>query len=371
MAGGVYVHFPYCRHHCAYCDFNVAMPRNIPQQAYTDAVVSEVSRRASLLDEPADSLYVGGGTPSLWALDQLARVVEAVRAAPGLTADAELTIEANPAEVAAGWLVGVRQLGFDRVSLGVQAVRDGLLQAADRRHDAAGAREAVSLLDSSELRTWSMDLMFGLPGQRAAGWVEDVAAVAATLKPPHLSVYALTVEPRTRLAWQVRRGDVELPGDDAQARMLLAARSVLRARGWAHYEVSSYARPGHRSRHNSKYWSMTPYLGIGAGAHGFAAGRRWWNVRRPSRYIEAALSPRGPTAGEEQPTAAVLAFEAIMTGLRDLERGVSERSLGRPRLGPLLHAEVRRGRLERVGDRIRVTLDGLRMMDDLLLGLVP
>ena len=369
--GGVYVHFPYCRHHCAYCDFNVATPRNIPQQAYTDAVVAELGRRAHALPTPADTLYVGGGTPSLWALSELQRVADKARATPGLTADAEVTIEANPAEVTGEWLAGIQALGFNRVSLGVQAMRDGLLAAADRRHDVVAARRAVDLIRAAGLRSWSMDLMFGLAGQTPRGWVGDVLQAADTLRPPHLSVYALTVEPRTRLAWQVRRGEVTLPGGGEQARMLLAARSLLRARGWVHYEVSSYARPGHRSRHNSKYWSMAPYLGVGAGAHGFAGGRRWWNIRRPSRYIDAVASLGDPTAGEERPTPEGLAFEALMTGLRDLERGVDDAALAAPQGGAVLHDELRRGRLERVAGRLRVTLSGMRTMDDLLLRLVP
>ena len=368
MSGGVYVHFPYCRHHCAYCDFAVATPRRVPARAYTDAVLAELRQRAPLLGGPAATLYFGGGTPSLWPLDELGRVIEAVRAAPGLEEGAEVTLEANPAEVGEGWLGAVRRLGVTRISLGVQSLRDPLLRAADRRHDATTARAAVAAVAAAGFESWSLDLIFGLAGQQLRGWVEDLEALA-TQRPPHLSVYALTVEPRTRLAWQLRRGDVALPGDAAQTAMLFAARSVLRAAGWRHYEVSSYARPGHRSRHNGAYWAMTPFLGLGAGAHGFVAPRRWWNARRPRRYIEGALAG-DPTAGAEELTPETLAFERLMTGLRDLERGVAEGPDLR-RFGAAIERELTRGRLERLGPRLRLTEEGLRMMNDVLLELLP
>ena len=369
---GVYVHFPYCRHHCAYCDFNVVMPRRIPQAAYTDAVLAELALRRPGLGGPARTLYIGGGTPSLWASEQLARLVEAVRRSPGLTDDAEVTVEANPAEVDARWLADVTALGVNRVSLGVQALDDSLLAAADRRHDGTTARRAIDRLAGAGLRSWSVDLMFGIAGQDLAAWVRDVATLARS-GAPHASLYALTVEPRTRLAWQVRRGDVVLPGDGAQAEMMFAARSVLRAAGYHHYEVSSYARPGHRSMHNGAYWTMAPYLGLGAGAHGFLPPARWWNLRRPSRYIRAALAG-DPTGAAEQLDDGTLAFERLMTGLRDLQHGVALRPEDRPRFGPALEQAVEAGRLRWVDGappRVVLTDLGLRYMDDLLLWLLP
>ena len=363
----LYVHFPYCAHHCAYCDFNVVTPRAIPVERYTDAVIAELGARADGLSAASQTLYIGGGTPSLWAPRQLDRLLDAVRERPGLASDAEITIEANPDDVSRELLARWRAQGITRVSLGVQALRDDLLRAADRRHDAQTALRACEQVAAAGLASWTFDLMFGLPGQTVAGWEEDLS-LAVALGSPHLSVYALTVEPRTRLEWQLRRGDVALPGDEVQTEMMLRARQTLTAAGYGHYEVSSYATPGHRAVHNGGYWQMASYLGLGAGAHGFISPRRWVNVRRPSRYIDAALAGDA-TASDEHLDADTLAFERVMTGLRDLETGVDIGFAGE-RFDDAVAAELERGRLSRDATRIRLTDTGLLWMNDVLLNLL-
>jgi oxygen-independent coproporphyrinogen-3 oxidase len=365
--GGIYVHFPYCKHHCAYCDFAVATPKRIPQREFTDALLAELAQRGASLGAAARTLYIGGGTPSLWEPSELSRFVDALRASPGLAEGAEFTLEANPAEVTPERIAAWRGIGVNRVSLGVQALDAPMLRAADRLHDLATAERALELIAGGGFASWSFDLIFGLAKQTLANWDETLTRALA-YAPPHLSVYALTVEPRTVLARQVRDGKVRLPGDSLQARMLFRARERLRAAGMVHYEVSSYALPGHRAVHNSGYWEMRPYLGLGPGAHGFIAPERRANVRRPSVYIARALAG-DPTESVEPIDPDTLAFERVMTGLRDLDRGVDlAPDLGR--FFPVAQAEAKAGRLRLEGSRAWLTEDGLRLMDSVLLRLL-
>jgi len=367
LAGGVYVHFPYCRHHCFYCDFNVAVVRRIPQRAYTDAILQELSHRASRLSRPARSLYFGGGTPSLWEPTHLAEVIAAVRRAPGLMDEAEITLEANPDEVTPEHLSQWRDAGVNRVSVGVQALRDGLLAGIDRQHQAEDVFRAVDALRAGGFARYTIDLMFGLPGQAESDWEVDLSQLIR-LDVPHLSLYGLTVEPKTGLAAKVARGAVALPDDATQGRMLFAARDALQAAGYVHYEVSSYCRPGHQAVHNSGYWELRPYLGLGAGAHGFIASERYANIRSSKRYMEAAGVD--PTADLESLSPETLAFERLMVGLRRLDVGVDlgddfgrfEAEIGR---------QVARGWLQADGTRIKVTDEGLRWMNALLVAFVP
>lgn len=367
-ARGVYVHFPYCTHRCVYCDFTLQTPRVVPGARYADLVVRELELRRGVLVGPAETLYVGGGTPSLWAVADLARVIAAVRDQPGLAPGAEVTVEANPDQVDDAWVAGVRAAGVDRVSLGVQALRDPLLTALTRRHAVAGALAAITRLRGGGFTSWSVDLMFGLPGQTLAGWREDVARMVA-LEPPHLSVYGLTVEPRTLLARDVVRRRVTVPDDGAQADMLLAARELLVAAGYTHYEVSSYAKPGHRARHNASYWAWRPYLGLGAGAHGFDGVARWQNLGRVKRYAEALDAGHLPEAERVTLDGATAVFERVMTGLRRLDVGVD---LGEdwPRFARAVEGERAAGRLAVDGRRIRLTDAGLMVMDDVLVALL-
>jgi oxygen-independent coproporphyrinogen-3 oxidase len=345
----------------------VATPRRIPQVRFTDAILAELDLRAPALGGPAETLYLGGGTPSLWEPEQLARVLSAVRTSPGLVDDAEITLEANPNDVTAGRLALLRDLGITRLSVGVQSFQDALLVQIERRHDARCALEACQLVAEAGLESHSIDLIFGLPGQSAEAWMEDVAT-AVSLGPPHLSVYGLTVEPKTVLHRQVQDGRVLVPDDALQAEMMFAARARLREAGDVHYEVSSYARPGHRARHNSGYWSGRPYLGLGPGAHGFVSPRRWVNVRRTSRYIDAAIGG-DPTAQLEELDAATLSYERVMTGLRDLEHGC-DLAGDWQRFEAPARRQVALGHLKLEGTRAWLTDDGLRMMNAVLLDLL-
>ena len=271
-------------------------------------------------------------------------------------------------EVTPAWLDATCAMGINRVSLGVQALRDDLLIPLERTHDTAAAFAALDLLLASDLTSVSMDLLFGLEGQTLETWHEDLVRTIS-LALPHLSVYGLTIERGTPLWARVRKGLVSLPDDDEQAEMMFLARLLLTEAGYIHYEVSSYARPGHRARHNSGYWSMRPYLGLGAGAHGFLPPLRYKNDPRVRRYMSRALT-EVPTVHEEHLSQEILAFEEVMCGLRDLEHGLSLERVA-PRFMEVVEEEVGQGRLERIGDRIRLTAEGLRFMDDVLLRLTP
>ncbi|MCA9518497.1 MAG: radical SAM family heme chaperone HemW [Myxococcales bacterium] len=363
---GLYVHFPYCTHRCTYCDFPLQTPRRVPQRAFTDALLAELALRAPA--GPAPTLYVGGGTPSLWALPELARFVCAARDGIGVADGAEVTLEANPGQVDDAWVAGVLALGVNRVSLGVQALRDDHLAALTRRHSADDAIAAVRRLAGAGFRSYSVDLIFGVPGQTLASWREDLARAVA-LGAPHLSVYGLTVEPGTLLARDVARGAVTVPDSDLQADLFEAAREALCSAGYEHYEVSNYALPGHAAVHNHRYWDGLPYVGLGPGAHGWDGRARWKNHPRVKRWQEALAQGALPEVERAEPDAATAAFERVMTGLRRLDTGV-DLAPDEARFLPAARAQAALGRIELAGTRIRLTDAGLLLMDDVLLALL-
>lgn len=375
---GLYVHFPYCARRCEYCDFTLTTPRVVPAARYTDALLAEFHKRLDpfegrpgvLRNTPIRSIYIGGGTPSLWPLGDLERFLSEVQ--PGLADGAEVTLEANPDEVDEPWLQRLIALGVNRVSLGVQSLDDRRLVGLSRTHGRDGALRAIRSLASAHrrggLRSFSVDLMYGLPGQSQAAWLDELEEMLG-LGPPHLSLYALTVETRTTLAFRIRKGEVRAPDDGLQGDMMFAARDLLANHGYLHYEVSSFAKEGHIAAHNSAYWDMTPYLALGAGAHGFIDGVRYVNEPRPSRYVERALSGLPVESNIERPDPETLAFERVMTGLRRLDLGLDFEGGARTRFGPMIAEEVARGRLTDDGVRVRLTDLGLRFMDDVLLQL--
>lgn len=373
---GLYVHFPYCARRCDYCDFTLTTPRQIPAARYTDALLAELELR--LAAHPITALrtiYVGGGTPSLWPEPELARFLESVRKLVPLAPEAEVTLEANPDEVDATFLERRMALGVNRVSLGVQSLDDGRLAALSRTHGRSSAVSAIGALHKAfgdgHLRSFSIDLMYGLPGQSMEGWLGELDELLGLAEPPHLSLYALTIEPKTTLAFKIRRGEAKAPDDGLQAEMMFAARERLGGRGYSHYEVSSWARPGHIAVHNSAYWDMTPYLALGAGAHGFVDGLRYRNEARPSRYVERALTGGAVETTSERPDEATLMFERVLTGLRRLDLGLVLDPAMRRRWGAVLQGEVARGRLLDDGQVVRLTDEGLRFMDEVLVSFAP
>ncbi len=323
---GVYVHFPFCSVRCPYCDFAVDTRTEIPHDAYADAVVAELAARARWYQGagPLVSIYFGGGTPGLWRPDALGRVIEAARTTFGAlpAVDLEITVEVNPGETDAARLGALRAQGVNRLSIGVQAFEDRLLAELGRNHDAAAGPAAVAAARAAGFDDLSIDLIFGVPGQSLDDWRRAVDAAIA-LAPEHLSAYALTIERGTVFGARDRAGQLPRPDDEAVAAMFEHARAAFAAAGLAPYEISSYARPGRRARHNQLYWSLAPYLGVGASAASFrpladGSGWRFSNPRATDVYLAAARAAGGSPAARhvERRSAADLENEALWLGLR-------------------------------------------------------
>lgn len=347
---GVYVHVPFCAHRCDYCDFATWTDRGHLVDAYVDACVTDLGRRVAAGMPAATSVFFGGGTPSLLPADRLVRILDAVPRRVG----AEVTVECNPDSVDPARLAAYRDAGVDRISLGVQSTRRHVLAALGRTHDPAAVSRAVGWVRDAGFERLNVDLIYGTPVETAADWRASLDDVLA-LRPDHVSAYALTVEPATPLGRRVAAGAAAPPDDDAQADAYLAADAVLTAAGLAWYEVSNWARPGQECRHNLLTWRQGDYAGIGCAAHGHTGGRRWWNVRRPERYVERVASGTSPEAGEERLDGPARAAEALVLALRTRDGAVVAPGAGAEAEVAALAAD---GLLDRRGDRVVLTVRG-------------
>ncbi len=314
-AFGIYVHFPYCTKRCPYCDFAVSVRRIIPHDRYASVVVAELeARTAEFPGRVASTVYFGGGTPGLWRPTALARVVDSIRAKYALRDDAEITVEVNPGEASGPHLEALRAIGVNRLSIGAQSFDDRSLAVLGRTHDAAAARTAVTLARAAGHDNVSVDLIFGLPQASRAALDRELEAVLS-LETEHVSLYQLTVEPRTAFAALVRDRMLVLPDDDVQAELYERVRERLAQAGYFHHEISSWARPGRHARHNSLYWSQDEYLGVGASAASLRldgrAGERSTNVRSTDAYLA-----RPHIEATERLEADALEREALWLGLR-------------------------------------------------------
>ena len=315
---GLYVHIPFCSAVCPYCDFAV-QTGSAAQRAALVSLLRAESALWGTWERPFDTVYFGGGTPSLLDADQLDQVLAAVRAGLPIRSDARLFLEANPEDVTPERIGEWRSLGVSFLSLGVQSFHDGELRALGRRHDGRGARSAVEACLEGGFDTVSVDLMFGLPDQDLAAWSENLD-IALAFGPEHVSCYQLTIHEGTAYGRRRARGRLaELP-ESAQADFFAYTHARLADAGRAAYEVSNFARASrHRSRHNLKYWRHVPYLGLGPSAHSFDGTRRWWNHRALGDYARRiARGERAIEAGESLDGEA-LALEALMLGLRTVE----------------------------------------------------
>jgi len=340
---GVYVHVPFCRHRCDYCAFATYTDRDHLMEAYAAACVTEVHRAVDREGMPAaTSVFVGGGTPSRLPADLLVSALQAVPVVPG----AEITVECNPEDVTDDLLAAYRAAGVTRVSLGVQSTVAHVLEGLGRRHGPSHVAGAAALVAAAGFSSWNMDLILGGAGERDEDWERSLADVLALPSPPpHVSAYALTVEPGTPLD----RAPERHPDDDVQAGRYEAADRILSAAGYRWEEISNWARPGHGCRHNRLYWDQGDYRGIGSAAHSHRAGRRWWNVRTPDRYVSLVAADRSVVAGEEVLDGGRRRFEALALGLRT-PAGVPSGSLpDDPDLD---------GLVDRVGGRAVLTVRG-------------
>jgi oxygen-independent coproporphyrinogen-3 oxidase len=321
----VYVHVPFCRVRCAYCDFNTYAGIDHLIPAYGDAL------RAELRAAPharARTLYFGGGTPSILPLDLLAGLLHALRLTFHIPPDAEVTLEANPGTVPPAYLRGLRELGVSRLSLGAQSAHDDELRLLGRIHTWAETVEAVEAARAAGFDNLNLDFIYGLPGQTLTRWQETLEA-ALRLEPEHLSLYALTVEEGTPLKARIAAGELPLVDEDLVAEMYELAEEMLEEAGFLHYEISNWARHSPLAplrfvcRHNLTYWRNEPYLGFGAGAASWWEGRRWTNVRHPADYIARLEAGRSPAEEVEEIPPRLEIGETMMMGLR-LAEGVSD-----------------------------------------------
>jgi oxygen-independent coproporphyrinogen III oxidase len=365
-----YVHVPFCRTKCLYCDFNTYAGKERLTGEYVAALNKEIRRRTGEGAGFLRSVYFGGGTPSLLPLSSVRRLMGALQAGYGVAAGAEVTLEANPGTFGARYLEGLLAAGVNRLSLGVQSLDDETLRRLARTHSAATAIEALHLARRAGLPSVSLDLIYGLPWQTLEGW-RDHLRRALDSDPDHISLYALMVEEGTPLATLVARGSWTVPDDDLVADMYEAALPLLSGAGYEHYEVSNWARPGHASRHNLVYWRNEAYLGFGAGAHSYAGGRRSWNVKPIEGYIQRIARREDVTGGAESLPAPATLGETAALALRLRQEGIDFRRFGerfgidpRRQWGPAL-AELREtGLLAQSEERLTLTDAGLLVSNE-------
>jgi putative oxygen-independent coproporphyrinogen III oxidase len=318
-----YVHVPFCATRCGYCDFNTYTSEELGGGAsrvtYTDTAISEVRLARRVLgdrDLPVHSVFVGGGTPTLLPSCDLARLVEAIDDSFGLSADAEVTTEANPESVTSASLHQLRAAGFTRISFGMQSAREHVLRILDRQHRLGRAEQCVHEARAAGFEHVNLDLIYGAPGETNADWQASLdAAIAAG--PDHVSAYALIVEDGTRLAARIRRGELPMPDDDVLADRYLQADDALVAAGFGWYEVSNWARSSvARCRHNLAYWRGGDWWGVGPGAHSHVAGVRWWNVKHPSNYARRLAADVSPAQAREILSPEDQRLERVLLGVR-------------------------------------------------------
>ncbi len=321
MKSSLYIHIPFCVRKCSYCDFNSSENPGIALGDYVLLLMEELSSKADRFKvESATTLYFGGGTPSLLSPRQVATVVQAVRDLYGLENDAEVTLEVNPGTITLESLEGYLAGGINRLSIGVQSFDDSLLRVLGRIHSSAEAREAVRMARATGFRSIGIDLIHSLPGQTLQEWERELQE-AMGLKPDHISAYGLSVEKGTPFAAMVDRGELDLPEEEIAAEMFELTTATLGKAGFEQYEISNFARPGCRSRHNRVYWRRGNYLGFGAGAHSFLRepgfGARWENPPQMADYAASVSRGRLPDTATLSRQEAMEEF--FFLGLRLLE----------------------------------------------------
>ncbi len=317
---GVYVHIPFCRHRCHYCDFNTYAKSDHLFAAYVDALLADI-RRTAHRGRAATSVFFGGGTPTLLRPRQLQHILAAIRDGIGVDRDAEITIEGNPEGLDERAFEELLGAGFNRFSIGVQSLASHVLAALERTHSAETALRAAGAARRAGVTNLNLDLIYGSPWETERDWRDSVLGVIEA-GPDHVSAYALTVESRTPLGAAVAQGRVPDVDPDIQADRHHVAEDLLGTAGYSRYEVSNWARPGHASRHNLLYWSAGNYWGFGAGAHGHDEGWRYWRIRRPAEFI-ATVRAGGDTVLDSEIVAGdARAAEALMLGLR-LTQGIN------------------------------------------------
>ena len=383
MSLGIYIQVPFCQTKCTYCNFHTGVVSRDRHQPYAEAVCREIARVGESPHAAVDTVYVGGGTPSLLDPAHLAKMMDALRRSFRAEEPLEVTLEADPEtitpEKASSWLAA----GFNRVSLGSQSFDDRELQAAGRMHRRKDIFAAVGALRKAGIRNINMDLIAGLPHQNPEAWDKSIEELL-NIRPEHVSVYMLEIDEASRLGREALAGGSHysaraIPDDDSIADFYETARQRLAEAGYEHYEISNWALPGYRSRHNLKYWQREPYLGFGAGAHSFDGMMRWANAHDPARYVACVEQGSSPGEQFEGLTPMQVLDEEFFVGLRLLE-GVDLAPIERD-FAPELPARVRKireqierletlGFIEREGTRIRLAPDRLTVSNEVFIQLL-
>ena len=372
---GIYIHIPFCRAKCPYCDFySVTTLDRI--DAFIQALLVELETGGHKL-QPADTIYFGGGTPSVLTPAQIGRLIDAVGNCFPVAYDAEVTLEVNPGTVGRNDLADYRTAGVNRLNIGLQSVDNRTLSLLGRIHTADEGLAAYRHARAAGFDNVGLDLIYAVSGQTVDQWLVEMAAVVQ-LEPDHLACYTLTVEPGTPLQEQVLAGRVRLPDEKTVGDLFDATAAYLNANGYRQYEISNFARLGEnqaidfRSRHNRKYWNFGDYLGFGPGAHSYCACTRWWNHRDLDEYIDALARGRSPEADREALTRDQQIMEAVYLGLRQTDGidGQAFRSrfgtdffatFGK-RIAPLIQERL----LEKKADRLRLTAKGMRLLESVV-----
>ncbi len=369
----LYIHIPWCVRKCPYCDFNShTLREDLPEHAYVQAVLADLEADLpEVWGRRINSIFIGGGTPSLFSPESLHELLAGVRARLPLRPTAEITLEANPGTVDSGRFAAFRQAGINRLSIGIQSLDDAALQALERIHDRQQAIRAVEAAQKAGFDNFNVDLMFGLPQQNQAAALRDLQ-LAMDLQPPHLSWYQLTLEHNTKF---YRQPPVGMPDDDLLWDMQQAGQDLLARRGYAQYEVSAYAQAGRRCQHNLNYWQFGDYLGLGAGAHGKlsnaqqGAVRRYSKIRHPRAYLQATT---GFIQEQQCLDEAALRLEFMLNALRLVEGFethwfVERTGLSLNSLHNALQTAVQNGWLIIKAEHIQPSAEGMRFLDELLL----
>lgn len=373
---GIYIHIPFCAARCHYCNFATGGYEEGLARRYVAALAAEIARAGGpAATDTADTIYFGGGTPTTLTVGQLSGLIELCRHEFGVAPGAEVTAEANPGSVGREYLEQLRAAGVNRLSFGVQSFDDGELSMIGRTHTAAAARAAVTEARAAGFDDVSLDLIAGLPGQRMETWRRNLAEAFA-LAPDHLSVYLLELYQDAPLAHRVARGELRAADEELTVEMYFALKDEAAARGYEHYELSNWARPGHRSRHNLKYWMGAPYRAFGVSAAGYDGGARWSNTRNLNDYLARVERGESPVAERVELSQDDRQSEALFLGLRlgeGVDLGAHQARYGvdvEARYGAELGRLREAGLLESGGGRLRLSRAGLVLANEVFAAFV-
>ena len=360
---GLYVHVPFCRTKCPYCDFY-----SIVDLTLVPVWLDALEREARIYRErfgSFDSLYLGGGTPTILGSKELTRLMGILFRELSFSEDPEITIEANPDDITKEKAALVRDLGFNRISLGVQSLHEKELRFLKRRHSAQQAEEAIERIVASGLTNLGIDLMYGLPGQGESEWMASLKRIVG-YNPAHISCYQMTISEGTPFHRMLEQGRIQAPGEERERAFFLLTSAYLAENGYIHYEISNFAREKRTmSRHNLKYWRHVPYLGLGPSAHSFLKGLRWWNLRSVNAYCQALACRKKPVEGHERLTDEQVRLESLFLGFRTNE-GVKRALIeGCPGSGRALREIRSAGLVKLQADRIIPTREGFALADSL------